>query len=213
MIRVAIAEDNVFLARDLVENLESDDSYKLKHNAENGQLLLAKLESDPLVDVVLMDIEMPKLNGIEATRILKSKYPQIKVIMLTVFDDDQNIFDAIRAGANGYMLKDEPFERISKAMTEVLDGGAPMTGAIALKTLKLLQSASIDVQPEHDYRLSKRETDVLEQLCKGLTYQEIAENLIISPSTVRKHIENVYTKLNVHSKLEAVELAKKNRLV
>jgi DNA-binding NarL/FixJ family response regulator len=213
MIKIAIAEDNVFLARDLIENIQSDDQFNLKHSAINGQQLLDNLEDDSMVDIVLMDIEMPKLNGIEATKVLKSKYPQIKVIMLTVFDDDQNIFDSIRSGANGYLLKDEPFDKVVESMQDVLNGGAPMTGAIALKTLKLLQSAIVEVHSEHDYRLSKRETDVLEQLCKGLTYQEIAENLIISPSTVRKHIENVYSKLNVHSKLEAVQLAKKNRLV
>ena len=213
MIKVAIAEDNVFLARDLIENLESDERFLLKHSAVNGKELLSNIDRDSIVDLVLMDIEMPFLDGIQATSELKSKFPHIKVIMLTVFDDDQNIFDAIRAGANGYLLKDEAFEKVSQSMLEVLDGGAPMTGAIALKTLKMLQSAKVKIGEEKDYKLTKREVDVLEQLCQGLTYQEIANNLIVSPSTVRKHIENVYIKLNVHSKLEAVELAKKNRLV
>ncbi|MGB0850245.1 MAG: LuxR C-terminal-related transcriptional regulator [Bacteroidia bacterium] len=208
-----MAEDNAFLARDLIESVNADDRFKLKHVSSNGEEVLQNLELDSMVDLILMDIEMPKLNGIEATRKLKSLYPQIKVIMLTVFDDDQNIFDAIRAGANGYMLKDEPFDKIADGMFEVLNGGAPMTGSIALKTLKLLQSAEVEMSSIEDYKLSKREVDVLEQLCQGLTYQEIAQNLNISAGTVRKHIENIYSKLNVHSKLEAVQLAQKQRLV
>lgn len=213
MIRLAIAEDNVFLSKSLVDNLASFPDIKVKHVASNGVELLSLLAEDPMVDAVLMDIEMPNMDGISCTLQLHQKYPQIKIIMLTVFEDDDNLFRAIQAGASGYMIKDEPVEKIYDAIKDVLSGGAPMSSVIALKTLRLLRDRVDEVHPPKEYHLTKRETQILEQLCQGKTYTEIADNLIISPKTVRKHIENVYTKLEVHSKLEAVDLARRNRLV
>lgn len=135
--------------------------------------------------------------------------------MLTVLDDDNFVFEAIKAGANGYLLKEVNAENLYNSILEVINGGAPMTPSIALKTLNLLRNPIIAKKQRdiEEIKLSKRETEILIQLSKGLNYQEIAENLIISPSTVRKHIENTYKKLHVHNKLEAVMKAQKNNLI
>ena len=178
--------------------------------------LIGKLEENHNVDVILMDIQMPEMDGIKATELVKNKYPQIKVIMLTVVDDDDCVFKAIKAGANGYLLKEINAENLYKSIIEVTKGGAPMTPSIALKTLNLLRNPNLlDAKPDEqeEIKLSKRETEILIQLSKGLNYNDISENLIISPSTVRKHIENIYKKLQVHSKMEAVMKAQKRNLI
>ena len=214
-IRVAIADDNMFLLKAILEKLSFFGDAEVKYHAPNGQELLRKIQANPNVDVVLMDIEMPVLNGIEATAMLKQRYPQIKVIMLTVFDNDENIFRSIKAGADGYLLKDVEANELYAGITETLNGGAAMNPSIAMKTLKLLRNP-IDISSleERDtVQLSAREIDVLEQLSKGLSYTIIAENLFLSPSTVRKHIENIYKKLQVHSKIEAVQKARSNNLI
>lgn len=214
-VRIAIAEDKFFLAQSLKEKLSFFDSFELRITAENGQILIDKLNEQPAIDLILMDIEMPVLNGIEATAKIKKQFPQIKIIMLTVFDDDVNIFNAIQAGADGYLLKETPPEALKTGIEETLSGGAAMTPAIAMRTLKLLRNpeAVTNLEKQEEINLSQREVDVLEQLAKGLSYTRIADNLIVSPSTVRKHIENIYKKLQVHNKLEAVKKARKNNLI
>jgi DNA-binding NarL/FixJ family response regulator len=162
-----------------------------------------------------MDIEMPVLNGIETTQIVKQKYPQLKIIILTAFDNDEHIFNAIKAGADGYLLKEINPDVLYTGIKETLSGGAAMNPSIALKTLKLLRNP-IDIQDLKDQlkiSLSKREVEVLEQLSKGLSYTAIADNLFLSPGTVRKHIENIYKKLQVHSKMEAVQKAKDHNII
>lgn len=214
MIKIAIVDDNTFLIKAIEEKLSFFDTIAIRIKATNGADLIQKLNDYKQIDVVLMDIEMPVLNGIETTAIVKQKYPQIKIIMLTVFDNDENIFNAIKSGADGYLLKDIAPNILYEGILETLNGGAAMTPSIALKTLKLLRDP-IDVEKasQEHIKLSNREIEVLEQLSKGLNYNQIAENLILSPSTIRKHIENIYTKLQVHNKLEAVEKAKKNKLI
>ncbi|WP_298363825.1 response regulator transcription factor [uncultured Lutibacter sp.] len=214
-LRIAIAEDNSFLAKSVIEKLSFFSNLDYKFKGKNGAELIGKLEENHNIDVVLMDIQMPEMNGIKATEIIKNKYPQIKIIMLTVFDDDENIFNAIKAGANGYLLKEIDAENLNKSILEVVSGGAPMTPSIALKTLKLLRNPlSITNSKElEEIKLTNRETDILEQLSKGLNYNAIAENLFISPSTVRKHIENTYKKLQVHNKIEAISKARKHNLI
>ena len=135
--------------------------------------------------------------------------------MLTVFDDEDKIFNAIKAGAKGYLLKDEPPQRIYEGIKMIMNGGAPMSPTIAAKSLEMLRNPyniESDV-PEETYVLSKRETEVLEQLSKGLDYNQISANLFISPATVRKHIENIYGKLQVHNKIQAVQKAIKHKLI
>lgn len=135
--------------------------------------------------------------------------------MLTVFDNDENIFNAIKAGADGYLLKEINAKDLHDGILETLNGGAAMNPSIAMKTLKLLRNP-INIESEKDQddiKLTTREVEVLEQLSKGLSYNLIAQNLILSSGTVRKHIENIYKKLQVHNKLEAVQKAKKNNLI
>ena len=215
MIKVALAEDNSFLAQSIEEKLSFFDEFDFKFKGNNGADLLKKLGDDHNVDVVLMDIQMPQMDGIEATRKLKEKYPHIHVVMLTVFEDEENVFRSIQAGADGYLLKDENAETLYNGIRDIMNGGAPMTPSIALKALKLLRNPLPEKQIDSSkkYELTGRETEVLEQLSQGLNYSEIAENLFISPATVRKHIENIYRTLQVRNKLEAVNLAKKERLI
>ncbi len=215
MIRIAVAEDNSFLALAIKEKIELFDELKLKFIAQNGAELIEMLAEDINVDLILMDILMPQMDGIKATEIVRAKYPQIKIVMLTVFNDDENIYNAIKAGANGYLLKDTDPETLFNGLKEVLNGGASMNPSIALKALNLLRNP-IQIQQEGEHEeinLTKREQEVLEQIAKGLNHHQIAENLVISPSTVRKHIENVYKKMQVHNKVEAVQKGLKNNII
>ncbi len=214
MKKLAIADDNSFLQTTILEKLEFFDDLKCKFSACNGKDLLAKLERDHNLDLILMDIEMPEMNGIQATQAVKSRYPHIKIVMLTVFDNDENIFNAIKAGADGYLLKDINPQELYDGIVETLNGGAAMNPSIAFKTLKLMRNP-IDFagRSEEQIKLTAREIDVLEQLSKGLTYTVIAANLFLSPSTIRRHIENIYTKLQVHNKLEAVQKARDNNII
>ena len=214
-IKTVIVDDNTFLIKAIQEKLSFFDDIQIKFSALDGSDLLTKISNNHNIDVILMDIDMPILNGIEATEIIKNKYPHIKVIMLTVFDNDENIFNAIKAGADGYLLKEVEPKTLYEGIIDTLNGGAAMNPSIALKTLKLLRNPiDLDNKKEEEIiKLTTREVDVLEQLSKGLNYINIAENLFLSPATVRKHIENIYTKLQVHNKLEAVQKAKKNNLI
>ena len=214
-IKIAIVDDNTFLINAVKEKLSFFSDLTVKSVALNGSELLTQLAENHNLDLILMDIEMPVLDGIETTEIVKQKYPQIKIIMLTVFDNDENIFKAIKAGADGYLLKEINAKDLHEGIVETLNGGAAMNPSIALKTLKLLRNP-IDFSgktSQDDIKLSDREIQVLEQLSKGLSYSLIAENLFLSTGTIRKHIENIYKKLQVHNKLEAVEKAKKNNLI
>ena len=214
-VKIAIVDDKLFLARAVAEKLSFFEEFSLKFIAENGADLLTQLDENSNVDLILMDIEMPVLNGIEATALVKQKFPQIKIIMLTVFDNDEHIFNAIKAGADGFLLKETSPDILEKGIRETLSGGAAMNPSIARRTLKLLRNPDSisNLQEREEISLSSREIEVLEQLSKGLSYTKIAENLFLSPSTVRKHIENIYKKLQVHSKIEAVEKARQNNII
>ena len=213
--RIAIADDNNFLINSVKEKLSFYNDISIAFTANDGAQCMDKLEIDARVKLILMDIEMPQLNGIEATALIKQKYPQIKIIMLTVFDDDENIFTAIQSGADGYLLKETSSAELYNAILQTLEGGAAMTPSIALKTLNLLRSPlSLKANDtEENVKLTGREVEVLEQLAAGLPYTSIADNLFLSPSTVRRHIENIYKKLQVHSKVEAIEFAKRKRII
>ena len=216
-IKIAIAEDNNRLALAIREKLQLfEDQVDFMYRAANGVELLQQLEQAPAVNVILMDIEMPQMDGIKATAKINEKYPEIKIIMLTVFDDEEKIFHSIQAGAAGYLLKDEPPQKIIESIQMIMAGGAPMSPSIAVKTLKLLKepfNSSPNEKSKMDFTLSKRENEVLEELCKGDGYQQIAETLFIAPSTVRKHIENIYKKLQVRNKIQAIEKARSYNLL
>ena len=215
MIRIAIVDDNTFLQKTIQDKLSFFADVEVRMKAIHGQDIIEKLEKNHNLDLILMDIEMPKMNGIEATAIIKSKFPQIKIIMLTVFDNDENIFKAIKAGADGYFLKEVNPQELYNGIQETLSGGEGMTPSIALKTLKLLREPLVfdDSIAKEEISLTSREIEVLEQLSKGLKYNAIAENLFLSSGTIRKHVENIYTKLQVHNKLEAIQKAKNNKLI
>ncbi len=215
MLKIAIVDDNTFLINAIKEKLSFFNDVIVKHTSLNGSDLLTKLQEKHNLDLILMDIEMPVLNGIETTQIVKQKYPHIKIIMLTAFDNDEHIFNAIKAGADGYLLKEINPKDLYEGIIETLNGGAAMNPSIAMKTLKLLRNP-IDIQNPRDKEeisLSTREVEVLEQLSKGLSYTVIADHLFLSPSTVRKHIENIYKKLQVHSKIEAVQKARNHNII
>ena len=212
MIKIVIVEDNYFLKKALEEKLSFFDDIVIKDTAENGQEAIEILEKNHIVDLILMDIEMPKMNGIQATEVIKNKYPQIKIMMITVFDNDENIFNAIKAGADGYLLKETKADKLYEAIHEIMNGGATMSPSIAQKTMRLLRNP-IAISSEKDkelVELTPREIEVLEQLSKGLKNQLIADNLFLSVSTVKKHIENIFNKLQVHNRIEAIQKAKNN---
>lgn len=216
VIRIALAEDIPNLARAMKDKLALNEKFKLKHHALNGKALIEYLEQDHNIDVILMDIKMPEMNGVAATEIISKRWPHVKIVMCTIFDDDEHIFNAILAGAAGYLLKDESPQNLFRAIEECLEGGAPMSPFIAKRSLELLRKggpANNAEVPSEDYNLTKREIEILEQLCKGLTYTAIADNLFVSPGTVRKHIENIYRKLHVNNKVEAIQLAERHRLI
>lgn len=214
-ISIAIVDDNHFLISAIEEKLSFFDDLRLVQSFNKGRDLLEFLIHSGRLDLVLMDIEMPEMNGIEVTRAVKQINPQIKVVMLTVFDNDEHIFNAIKAGADGYLLKEVEPQLLHDGILQTMNGGAAMTPSIAMRTLRLLRNPESfeSLNENQEVKLTSREIDVLEQLSKGLSYTAIAENLFISPSTVRKHLENIYQKLQVHSKLEAVQLAKRRNLI
>jgi DNA-binding NarL/FixJ family response regulator len=213
---ITIAEDNEYLIKSLVEKLSLfPDKFKIGFVARNGKEIVDYIASNTKPDVILMDIEMPVMDGIKATEIISSSYSEIKIIMLTVFDDDEKIFNAIKAGANGYLLKDETVEKIVEGIEMVFQGGAPMSATIAAKTLDMLKKSEnvIDKEIKIETNLSKREIEILEHLKLGYDYNKIAEKLFISPFTVRKHIENIYRKLQVKNKMQAVQKAIQNKVI
>lgn len=212
-ITIAIAEDNSFALKACLDKLAPNREFRVVMNAFNGDELIATIEQHQ-VDLVLMDIQMPGMNGIEATQIIKQKHPELKVLMLTTFDDDENIFKSIMAGANGYLLKEENAENLRQSIIETLSGGAAMSAGVALRVLNLLRNPlQAQSSQTKDYGLTKREMELLMQLKNGLSYEQIATNLFISYGTVRKHIENIYRKLQVNNKISAVDIASKNRLI
>lgn len=210
-IRVLIYEDNEMLRDGLGKIISYSGDYELCGSFEN----CSHVEEDILLqqpDVVLMDIEMPKVNGIEGIQRIRVENNEIKIIVLTVFEDNKNVFDAICAGANGYLLKKTVPEKIFDAIQDVLNGGSPMSASIASKVLMML--AGTKPKPGNDnYSLTKREKEILQSLTKGNSYKMIANELMISQETVKTHLKRIYEKLQVHSQPEAIVKAINERIV
>ncbi len=212
MIRsIAIAEDNSFALKSVQDKLGGYNDMRVDLVAFNGEELLKKLPWHP-IDIILMDIMMPTMNGIQCTEEVKKKYPDIKILMLTTFDDDDKIFDAIMAGASGYLLKEESAEYLHRSILETMEGGAAMSPGIAFKALNLIRNPqNIKAGIPAHYGLTAREIEILEHLKSGLSYEMIAGKLFISPGTVRTHLQNIYSKLQVSNKIEAIRKVSKNR--
>ena len=216
-IRIAIVDDKQPNRATLRERITRTGEIEVLFTAANGEEFLECMKNakgDALPACVIMDIDMPVMNGIEAVSKASEIYPGTRFLMLTVFDDDDKIFDAIRAGAVGYFLKDEKIENIIQGIKDVLEcGGSPMSPRIARKALNLLMNAKVEVnKPEQDdSNLSEREKEILKLMVEGHDYKAVAEKLFISPHTVRKHIANIYEKLHVTSKVQAVRLAIKKK--
>ncbi len=210
-VKIAIVDDKKLTLLSLIERLSSSDRIEVLFTASNGKVFLEQLaESSALPDLVFMDIDMPIMNGIEAVDIAARTYPNIKFLMLSVFDDDDKIFEAIKAGAIGYLLKDEKTERLLEAMEEVLVyGGSPMSPVIARKSLKLLSGSNLALKEKEESPLTEREMDILERLVQGKEYKKIADEIFLSPHTVRTHITNIYKKLHVNNRVQAVNISSK----
>lgn len=201
MTKIAIIEDNAQYRTAMSIILQLDEGVRLVHKLEDATGMMERFEED-LPDVVLMDIDLPFMSGIEGVWRLKKRWPDIKVIMLTVFEDDEKIFGAIRAGANGYLLKKDSPQKILSAIQSVMQGESPMNGMIAAKMLEYFQRQGKRESQLEDYNLTSREKDILQLLIRGNSYKEIAHSLRISVETLNSHIKNIYRKLDVHSRSE-----------
>src|SRR5579872_127413 len=201
MIKIAIVEDNNTLRSSLESLFNRTDGMRCVASLNNLLNVVGEIGS-ALPDIILMDIGLPNISGIEGVRTVKTHYPAIQILMFTVFEDDEKIFDAIRAGASGYLLKKTPPSEILEAIRDLYHGGAPMSSSIARRVIQSFQSApSASVA---DYQLTVRENEILYSLVDGLSYKKIADKYCVSISTIRTHICNIYNKLHVNSKAEAV---------
>jgi DNA-binding NarL/FixJ family response regulator len=217
---VALTEDNKVNRNTFLQKMQALGNMHLVFTAENGHDCLDQLKGLPpskLPQVVFMDIEMPRLNGIETIRLAKSLYPQVHFLVLTVFDDDEKIFEAIKAGASGYLLKHEPAGVLNEAVLNVIEfGGAPMSPAIARKALHLMSRSVLDTEKNEPLgslpdMITSREEEILKHMVNGWDAKRIASTLDISVLTVRKHIANIYDKLHVQSRAEVINMAHHNR--
>lgn len=210
-IRVAIFEDNKHLRESLYYLINGTPGFSCTGAYPDCNDAVFQITKDT-PDVILMDIEMPGLNGIQGVKLIKSKFPQVHVLMQTIFHDENNIFDAICAGASGYILKSTTPAEYITAIKDVYNGGSPMTGSIARKVLELFQK-NIQVEAKKDYRLTPKEKEMLQFMVQGKSFKMIAEAAGISYETVRTHMKNIYAKLHVNSNTEAVSKVLKEKLL
>ncbi len=200
MISVFIVEDNPDIQLLLQTIVSRDDEYACIGVVTNGTEALQKIP-ELLPDVVLMDIGLPDISGIDCVRKLKPLCPNVEFIMCTIYDEDEKVFQSLEAGANSYILKKSKPELLLRAIREVFEGGSPMSSDIARKIVSKMQRRE---QDRSSYGITPREVDVLTMLAKGLTYNEVADGLFISVKTLKKHIYNIYEKLHVDNKVEAL---------
>lgn len=217
-IKVAIIDDKASNRNILKDKLRKHGHFDVVLMAEDGKDFISQMKTfdlEKLPDVALMDLEMPNMDGVDAIAIGSSFFPSVKFVVLTIFDDEDKIFKAIKAGAFGYLLKDESAENISDMLWQMHESGAgPISPGIAHKILQLVQNndltlvrKEIPVQQKQFFDLTDRETEILKLLVKGLLYKEIGAQLEISPNTAKKHVINIYNKLHVNSRAQALHLA------
>ncbi|MCI4670434.1 MAG: response regulator transcription factor [Bacteroidia bacterium] len=205
-IRVAIVEDDEEILQLFSLLIENSPGFSCPYTFSNGKDAVENLRPGQ-VDVILMDIDLPGLSGISCTQLLREQAPNVNIVMLTVHEDDQALFDSLCAGATGYILKETPPSQILGHIQSAFEGGSPMSGSIARRVVKSFHA------PRQNSPLSEREREVLGLLCKGQNYKMIAEALFVSPNTIKAHIKNIYRKLEVNTRAEAVSKAHKDRLL
>lgn len=215
MIRVAIVDDKINNRKVIADKLAQNNFFTLSFQAVNGEDFLDQMRALPEDDqphIVLMDLEMPYVDGVSAIGTASSLYPHIKFVVLTIFDDDDKIFRAIRAGACGYLLKEESGQVITDMLMNLWESGAgPISPSIAYKILQMVQQPVAVINEkerrENIFQLSEREKEILQLLSEGLEYKEIGTKIFISPNTVKKHCISIYQKLHVNSKAQALRIA------
>ena len=210
MTKLLIYEDNPQLREGLTMLINGSDGFEVLSAFKNCNNVEDEVRAFK-PDVILMDIDMPGTNGIEGLKRIREIDTDVKILMLTVFDDKKNVFDAISNGANGYVLKKTPHARLLEYIQEAQTGGAPMTSSIATQVLRMF--SSLNNEKGEDYDLSEREKQVLQLLVNGYSYKMIASEMFIAIDTVRSHIKKIYEKLHVNSKSEAVAKAFRNKIV
>ncbi|NWF90228.1 MAG: response regulator transcription factor [Ignavibacteriaceae bacterium] len=212
MINVIVVEDNKTIREGLAILINGTEGFKCVGAFGDCESFLKDFELLD-ADVVLMDIGLPGINGIEGVKRAKQTNPDISILMLTVYEESEVVYDALCAGAYGYLVKKTPPSRLIEAIREVYEGGSPMSSRIARQVITSFQNYNVPNKINSQYNLSSREKEVLHHLAEGSNYQEIADVLFISVDTIRHHIRNVYKKLQVHSQSEAVAKAIRKKLI
>lgn len=223
-VKIAIVDDKASNRSIIKDKLLRHKGFEIALIAENGKDFLRKMKSTPvdkLPDVVLMDLEMPEMDGVDAVAAGSYLYPSVKYVMLTIFDDEEKIFKAIKAGAFGYLLKDDSSDNIADVLVQMHENGVgPISPGIAHKILQLVQNNSISLSQKTflekgktPFNLTEREQEILKLLMQGLLYKEIGNKLDISANTAKKHVLNIYAKLHVNSKAQALALAYEKGLI
>jgi DNA-binding NarL/FixJ family response regulator len=202
MISVIIVEDNKIIRESLVSLINGTDGLSCTGSYGDCETLFAERKLEK-ADIVLMDIGLPGMDGISGVKKIKEKYPDIDILMLTIYEENQKVFDALIAGACGYLVKKTPPAQLIEAIKDAANGGSPMSSVIARKVVNLFHQNKVEFKGDKP-ALSEREKEVLSALSNGKSYQEIADILFISIDTVRQHIRNIYSKLQVHTQSEAV---------
>lgn len=223
-VNIAIVDDKASNRSIIKDKLLRHKIFEVSLTAENGKDFLDKMKGlpvDKLPSVVLMDLEMPEMDGVDAVAAGSYLYPTVKFVMLTIFDDEEKIFKAIKAGAFGYLLKDESAENIAETLEQMHENGVgPISPGIAHKILQLVQNNTVSLIQKHipekdktPFNLTEREQEILKLLVQGMQYKEIGNQLLISPNTAKKHVLNIYAKLHVNSKAQALALAYEKGLI
>jgi DNA-binding NarL/FixJ family response regulator len=214
MIKVVLYEDNNQLREGLTMLIQGSEGFNVVNAYRNCNHVEEDIRQDQ-PDIILMDIDMPGVGGIEGLKLIRKTNASCKVLMLTVFDDRQNIFEAIRAGADGYLLKKTAPAKLLEHLKDVYEGGSPMTASIARQVIEMFNQyhESGENKKGEEYNLTPREKEVLQLMVKGYTYKMAASALYISVETIRSHIKNIYEKLHVNSKSEAVAKAFNDKLL
>ncbi len=217
-IKVSIVEDHDIFRKRLVELLQFYKELEVVLIADSAETFFKKMErcdEETRPEVILMDIELPGISGIEATFQLKQEFPEVEVIMFTVFEDDERIFESINVGASGYLLKDTGIDLVVSSIKEIKQGGSPISPSIAKKVLAMMKNSGIQPvtsKEEVPFDLSPAEVKILEQVVEGKSNKQIAEAVFLSPWTVKTHIKNIYKKMHVNSRAAAVRLAIKRNI-